>query len=278
MDKAFWNRPTVAALLFAWWLPSQSAQDSDRLLLAWSAIGREDAVEGLLSENEEVDIGARDDDGWTALMHAARGGHQGTVKVLLEHGANVHSENNEGGTALHVAAEYGRSEVVRLLLEAGADYEALDALGRTPFYRAFENKQAEVIDLLHAAARADADRRMAQHGGQSEGETLPPQLIYSPRAPYTLTGLKERIEGTVVLMILVRRDGSVGPVNVSESLEETLDRSAVRVVRGWRFTPAMRGGKPVEAVVEVKMDFEIAENPEPEPEETAPPEDSYMVP
>jgi TonB family protein len=254
------HSPAAGILLLAFWLPVQQGPDPDRLLLAWSAIGRDGAVRELLEENDQVDIGARDDEGWTALMHAARGGYADTVEVLLEHGANVYSENNEGATALHIAAQYGKSEVVELLLKAGADYEATDALGRTPFYRAFENKHADVINVLHAAAQADADRLAARQDVPGVGKTVSPELVYSPRVPYTITGLKERIEGTVVLMLLVRRDGTVGPVNVSQNLEESLDRRAVRVVRGWRFTPALRNGKPVEAVVEIKIDFELPDH------------------
>lgn len=245
------------ALALSLWIPIQSGPDPDALLLAWSAAGRDDAVRKLLDENEEVDIGVRDDDGWTALMYAVRGGHEKTVQVLLDHGANVHSENNDGGTALHVAAEYGRPEIAKALLRAGADYEARDALGRTPFYRAFENKHAGVIDVLHAAAQADA-RRYAPE----ETAPTPPQLIYSTAAPYTLTGLKEGIEGTVVLIVLVRTDGSVGPANVSVSLEPSLDRSALRTVRQWRFTPALRAGKVVDAVVEVKVPFQLPRKPD----------------
>ncbi len=248
----------VVALVFALWFPIQSGPGPDGQLLTWSATGRDDAVRKLLDENEEVDIGVRDDDGWTALMHAVRGGHEKTVEVLLEHGANVHSENNDGGTALHVAAEYDRSEIAEALLRAGADYEAPDAIGHSPFYRAFDNKNADVIDVLHAAARAD-DRQSAR---QDETETAPPKLIYSTPAPYTLTGFKEGIEGTVVLIILVRRDGSVGPANVSIGLEPSLNRSAARVVRRWKFTPAVRSGTPVEAVVEVKINFQLPKNPD----------------
>ena len=251
----------VVALVFALWFPTQSGPDPDSLLLAWSATGRDDAVRKLLDENEDADIGVRDDDGWTPLMHAVRGGHEKTVEVLIEHGANVHSENNHGGTALHLAAEYDHSEIAEALMRAGADYEARDALGRTPFYRAFDNRNADVIDALHAAAQADAARRSVR-SGEPGGEMVPPQLVYSTAAPYTLTGLKEGIQGTVVLIILVLRDGSVGPANVSVGLEPSLDRSAARVVRRWKFTPAVRNGKPIDAVVEVKINFQLPKNPD----------------
>ena len=67
--------------------------------------------------------------------------------------------------------------------------------------------------------------------------------------------MKQGIEGTVVLMALVRQDGSIGAVSVSKSLEESLDRSALQAVRTWRFDPATRAGKPVVVVVEINVDF-----------------------
>jgi ankyrin repeat protein len=54
------------------------------------------------------------------LTVAAGGGHLETVKVLLDHGADINAEDFSGWTALHAAAMNGRVAVVRYLLEHGA--------------------------------------------------------------------------------------------------------------------------------------------------------------
>ena len=41
--------------------------------------------------------------------------------MLLEYGADVHSQNDDGYTALHVASLWGQAEGVRVLLDHGAD-------------------------------------------------------------------------------------------------------------------------------------------------------------
>ena len=71
-----------------------------------------------------VDVGARDDSGWTALMHAANEGHAEVVVTLLEAdparaGLDLHAP--DGATALFIAAQQGHSGVIELLMEAGAD-------------------------------------------------------------------------------------------------------------------------------------------------------------
>jgi TonB family protein len=47
------------------------------------------------------------------------------------------------------------------------------------------------------------------------------------------------------LRLTVAADGSVSDVQVLSGVEPAFDAAAVETVRQWRFTPAMRCGKPV---------------------------------
>ncbi|CCZ55991.1 putative ankyrin repeat protein [Clostridium sp. CAG:1219] len=58
-----------------------------------------------------------------ALAFAAENGYDEEVKLLLEHGANVHARND---AALIEASENGYVEVVEILLEHGADVHAIN--------------------------------------------------------------------------------------------------------------------------------------------------------
>ena len=53
----------------------------------------------LLLENG-ADLERADNEGSTALMHAAGGGHAKAAKLLLENGADLGRADNEGWTAL----------------------------------------------------------------------------------------------------------------------------------------------------------------------------------
>ena len=258
-----WGNPmltSLAVLLFVSLVfAAPAAQDPNQRLRDWAASRQAEAIRALLAESEQIIVDSIDEAGWTALMHATSAGHDTVVRLLLDAGASVQLENDAQETALHLAAQRGRTEAARLLLEAGADFMARDADGRTPLFLAIERGHAEIIELLHAAALVSSSQRSPARALDLEGETVPPVIIRWASAPYTDFALKQGIEGTVVLMALVRQDGSIGAVSVSESLEESLDRSALRAVRAWKFDPATRAGKPVVVVVEINVDFELPE-------------------
>ena len=237
---------------------ASAAQDPNVRLRDLATSGQTEAIRALLSDSEQF-VDSTDEAGWTALMHAATAGHEAVVRLLLEAGADVHLRNVAQDTALHLAAQRGRTEAARLILEAGADFAARDADGRTPLFLAIERGNAEIIALLHTAALANSSPRSPVQALAQEGNTVPPVIIQWVDASYTDSALKQRVEGSVVLMAIVRQDGSIGAVSVSESLEGSLDRRALEAVRTWKFEPATRAGKPVVVVVEIRVDFELPE-------------------
>jgi TonB family protein len=232
------------------------AQDVGQSLRDSAKVGEAQSVRGLLAE-AAPDLDAADGTGWTALLYAVEGGHDEIVEMLLEAGASLNRQNQSGETALHLAARHGRTAAARLLLQAGADFGLRDAEGRTPLYRAIERRRADVIEMLQGAALAKGKGPMSLAPVGSPEQALPPTIVESTPAPYTEEALARGVEGTVVLMALVRRDGSVGAATVSRGLEASLDDSALRTVKEWKFAPAMRGGKTVEVVLQVEVRFRL---------------------
>ena len=236
------------------------AQDAGQSLRTRAQAGETQLVRDLLAE-AAPDPDAADGTGRTALMCAVEGGHDEIVEMLLAAGASLDRQTQSGETALHLAARYGRTVSARLLLRAGADFALRDAEGRTPLYRAIERRRADIIEMLQVAAAAKGKGPMSQATFGSPEPTQPPTIVESTSAPYTESALAKRIEGTVILMVLVRRDGSVGAASVSRGLEASLDESALRTVSDWKLAPAMRNGKTVEVVLEVEVGFQLPAEP-----------------
>src|SRR5688500_12933693 len=81
--------------------------------------GNAATVRSLLA-SPNVDVNGVDADGNTALIEAARFGHDDVVTALLIAKADVNAKTRDGKTALMLAAEGGHDETVRILTQAGS--------------------------------------------------------------------------------------------------------------------------------------------------------------
>jgi cytohesin len=91
-------------------------------------------------------------------MHAARGGHIETLKVLIVEGANLNAKLKDnksnssygivGWTPLHLAANHGQTESAELLVAAGAEINSKSQKGHTPLDISIMHGQAETAIYL----------------------------------------------------------------------------------------------------------------------------------
>lgn len=96
-------------------------------LYACAYRGFGEGVDLLLAKGAQIGP-ARESDGHTALMEAARDGAYGVVEKLIAAGADIHAAHTDDGkTALHQAAGAGRGDVVKLLMRHGAKLDAQDS-------------------------------------------------------------------------------------------------------------------------------------------------------
>lgn len=84
-----------------------------------------------------------------------------------------------------------------------------------------------------------------------------PLPIEAPPPRYPRDALRRGESGEVLLRVMVGTDGVPLAVEVARgSGSRALDRAAGDSVRRWRFRPALRGGEPVEAEVQVPIRFD----------------------
>jgi protein TonB len=81
-----------------------------------------------------------------------------------------------------------------------------------------------------------------------------PKEIYSPKPEYPELPRQANMEGTVVLKVLVDREGRVEEVLLERS-SPMFDDAAITAIRQWRFSPALMGHEPVAAWVTVPVRF-----------------------
>lgn len=74
---------------------------------------------------------------------------------------------------------------------------------------------------------------------------------------YTDEALDQKIEGTVILEVVILKSGRVGAVRINRSLDTGLDAKAVAAVREWTFQPARFQGVAVDVLVEIEVEFRL---------------------
>ena len=98
-------------------------------------------------------------------------------------------------------------------------------------------------------------------------EITTPRLVSEVKPRYTEEAMRARIQGTVTLLVVVERDGTVGPVRIERSLDAQfgLDEAAIAALKQWRFTPGQKDGNAVRVAVSVEMKFTLRDGPPPAP-------------
>jgi protein TonB len=126
-----------------------------------------------------------------------------------------------------------------------------------------------MTDMAPAAGKHDrapgagaSNGSPASGGGASAGaaDLLGSVPLYDLNPPpvYPAVARRREMEGTVMLSVLVDREGRAAQVRVQHgSGHAVLDRSALDCVRQWQFAPARRGGRPQEMWVQVPVRFQL---------------------
>ena len=138
---------------------------------------------------------------------------------------------------------------------------------------------SELLTYRRAGSGRDGGAGTGQGGGIGEGEgdgigegfgggfgggayrigsgVEPPQLRRRITPEYTDDALARKIEGIVVLEVVILKSGRVGPARVIRSLDAGLDARAVAAVREWLFVPGSFRGEAVDVLAEIEVEFRL---------------------
>ena len=82
-------------------------------------------------------------------------------------------------------------------------------------------------------------------------------LVYDVVPKYPPEAGRERIEGTVVLIAVIGKDGTVRDVRVESGLP-VLAQAAIDAVKQWRYRPYLLNGEPVEVDSQITINFNLS--------------------
>jgi iron complex outermembrane receptor protein len=123
-----------------------------------------------------------------------------------------------------------------------------------------------------AAAHADAPR-------VAQADVLtPPKVLHGVKAEYPPEAAASDREGDVVVLATISARGDVSAVEVAEHGGDPFDDAALAAARQWKFSPALRNGKPIESQVRIPFHFRHGHAPEPPAPPSTPPQPTAPSP
>jgi protein TonB len=134
----------------------------------------------------------------------------------------------------------------------------------TPPKPAPPRPSAKPANVAQAATAPDAgNAAVTQQATTAPGESIvwegQPRYRIPPKpAVYPKRAIELGQQGEVLVRVRLDPDGSAAEIRLWRgSGFDLLDRAALAAVRGWHFLPAMRGGRPVAAWVEIPVRFHL---------------------
>jgi ankyrin repeat protein len=109
-------------------------------------------AEALILSGADVQVRSRNAMNNAPLHAAAAGRSRDSVRILLEHGADVNAQQEGGWTALHAASQNGDVEMVQLLIASGAHVHTRAANNQNALDLALTKGHQAVVDILDVYA------------------------------------------------------------------------------------------------------------------------------
>ena len=95
---------------------------------------------------------------------------------------------------------------------------------------------------------------------REEPRLTPARIARSTKPDYPASALDSDHQGSVLLKVEVRSDGTAGEISVARSSgSRVLDEAAAKAVKRWKWDPAHRGDEAVASTVHCRVRFELEE-------------------
>jgi TonB family protein len=108
------------------------------------------------------------------------------------------------------------------------------------------------------SADVPAPPTVHSHAAEAVARALPAEILSKPTPVYTQEARSLRIQGEVLLEVVLEASGSLHVVRVVRGLGHGLDDNAVKAAEQIHFKPAMRDGQPADSTVVLHIIFQLA--------------------
>jgi TonB family protein len=158
-----------------------------------------------------------------------------------------------------LAQEY--SEALHSREQADEEADARKFQQAVELEQTLERRRTELIEAERRASLSQESGGPAPVNGvyrQGPG-VVDPRLKKEVQPKYTREAMDAKIQGTVVVEAIIRKDGTIDEARVTKSLdkEHGLDDEALKAASQWLFEPATVKGEAVDYLVTIELSFKL---------------------
>lgn len=110
---------------------------------------------------------------------------------------------------------------------------------------------SRILDLLKPLPESNSGTVRIARAGVNGADV--PRCLSCPVPAYSDRGRAAKIQGTIVLSVLISEDGRAETIAIAKSLGFGLTQKAIESVSEWRLKPATKEGKPVPVIVPIEF-------------------------
>jgi TonB family protein len=157
-----------------------------------------------------------------------------------------------------VVSEFSPDAILWGTLSSSGDKLTIDFVVRDPSDKElFRDQFSEKIDSFVRDMLENDSAEPAYYFAALDGVTLP-KCVVCPDPPYKENARSKKVQGHVVLSVLVTAEGKADKIRVVRSLDPDLDRSSIRTVSSWQFQASKDSdGKSVAVRLPVEVNFQL---------------------
>ena len=157
-----------------------------------------------------------------------------------------------------VVSKFSPDAILWGMLSTNGDKLTIDFVARDPSNKElFRDQFSEKIDLFVVDMLENDGSEPAYYFVTLDGVNMP-KCVSCPDPPYTENARSKKVQGRVVLSVLVTAEGKADKIRVVTSLDPDLDRSSIRTVSSWRFQASTDSdGKSVSVRLPVEVTFRL---------------------
>lgn len=210
-------------------------------------------------------IAAVDAKGTPRELKAVRIVEQQSFKPATLHGEPVESRwwmnvDLEGCVTERADAAGNRVNVYRMTAQPVEAFEKCLSMGMPPATAACATQTAEEKSLAQVVAAANATQPEYPNLMRVGNGVSAPVPRNSVEAEFSYEARRQRVQGTVLIRMIVDAQGMPQNPQVMRGIGYGLDEKAIKAVKKYRFKPAMKeGGVPVPVMIMVEVNFRLYE-------------------